>query len=188
MQPLPNERELIERAQKGDKAAVGTLYDAYIQAVFEFINYRVGSKDVAEDLTADVFLRMVRALPKYTFTGAPFGAWLLRIATNRITDFYREKRSEVSDSILENYGSNDPDPFDHLAKAADRTRLQEAMQALSEDYQTVLILRFTQELSHTDVASIMGKSIEAVRVLQHRALKSLARSLRQSDETEGGGL
>jgi RNA polymerase sigma-70 factor (ECF subfamily) len=184
MQPLPDERELIERARNGDKAAVGRLYEAYVQPIFEYIDYRVGSATIAEDLTADVFLRMVRALPAYHFTGAPFGAWLVRIAANRITDFYREKRVAVSDSILENYRSDEPDPYEQVTKTAERSHVRKAMQTLPEDYQTVLILRFTQELPHTEVASIMGKSIEAVRILQHRALKSLAKIMRQSDDTE----
>ena len=185
MQPPPNERELIERAQRGDKKAVSRLYQAYIQPIFEYIDYRVGSETIAEDLTADVFLRMVRALPEYRYTGAPFGAWLLRIAANRVIDFYREKRVVVSDSILENFRSNDPDPYDQVAKAAERSHLREAMRNLSEDYQTVLILRFAEDLPHIEVASIMGKSIEAVRILQHRALKALAKLMRQSDEIDG---
>lgn len=188
MQPLPNERELIERAHEGDKAAVSTLYDAHVQSIFAYINYRVGSEAIAEDLTADVFLRMIRALPKYQYTGAPFGAWLFRIAANRIAEYYREKQPVLSDSILENYRSNDPDPDDQIVTEAQRSRVREAMHMLSDDYQTVLILRFTQDLPHTEVASIMGKSIEAVRVLQHRALKTLAKIMTQSSKPERSDL
>ncbi|MEZ4670281.1 MAG: sigma-70 family RNA polymerase sigma factor [Anaerolineae bacterium] len=185
MQPPLNEPDLIERASAGDRAAVSTLYDAYVQAIFAYINYRVDSGAIAEDLTADVFLRMIRALPKFQYTGAPFGAWLYRIAANRVAEYYREKQPVHWDSLLENYRSNDPDLDDQIVDEAQRSRVREALLSLPEDYQTVLILRFTQDLPHTEVASIMGKSIEAVRVLQHRALKALAKSMTQSNEIEG---
>src|SRR5689334_7172172 len=99
MQPSPQERELVERAQRGDNEAVSMLYDTYAQAVFRYISYRVESDVIAEDLTGDVFLRMVRGLPEYQDIGAPFGAWLYRIAANRITDFYRGSQSRPADAI-----------------------------------------------------------------------------------------
>ena len=174
MQPLPDERELIRRAQKGDKEAISALYRAYAQPIFRYISYRVDSTEVAEDLTADIFLRMVRNLPNYKLTAAPFGAWLFRIAANRITDFYRE--IQPSEALSEEYSI---EPYDDTFEQEDeRSRLRAALRKLPEEYQTILILRFMQELPHADVASIIGKSTAAVRVVQHRALKSLAALLR----------
>ncbi len=176
----PNEPELIERAQHGDKEAISTLYQTYAQVVFQYISYRVESDATAEDLTADVFLRMVRGLPAYKLTGAPFSAWLYRIAANRITDFYRSHESARLEPIPEHYGS-EVDLADDLADEEERSRLQKALAALPEDYQTVLILRFMQDMPHAEVAAILGKSVEAVRVLQHRALKALAAHLSEID-------
>jgi RNA polymerase sigma-70 factor, ECF subfamily len=182
MQPPPNERELIERAKKGDREAVSMLYEAYAQAVFRYISYRVQSDMIAEDLTADVFLRMVRSLPEYKYTGAPFGAWLFRIAANRITDYRRERH--IPDEIPEQY-SDSVDLQAEFEREEEQSRLRVAIQALPEDYQAVLILRFMQDLSHADVASAVGKSVEAVRVLQHRALKALGKALNQQSSIEG---
>lgn len=109
----PNEPELIERAQHGDKEAVSILYQTYAQPVFQYISYRVKSDEMAEDLTADVFLRMVRGLPGYRLTGAPFLAWLYRIAANRVADFYRGRESITLEPIPEHYGS-EVDLADHL--------------------------------------------------------------------------
>jgi RNA polymerase sigma-70 factor, ECF subfamily len=185
MQPLPNEREVIERAQKGDKAAVSTLYETYAQPVFQYISYRVESDVIAEDLTADVFLRMVRALPAYKDIGAPFGAWLYRIAANRITDFYRQNQASNTEAISDDHRS-DIDLYDQLVDEEERSHLRTALQSLSEEYQTVLILRFMQDLSHAEVAATLGKSVEAVRVVQYRALKVLAAQLKAIDETARG--
>lgn len=89
MPPAENERMLIERARRGDKMAIGTLYDEHVQAIYKYVRYRVDTDSLAEDITSEVFLRMVRALPNYVFTGAPFSAWLYRIAYNCITDMFR---------------------------------------------------------------------------------------------------
>jgi RNA polymerase sigma-70 factor (ECF subfamily) len=185
MPPPSDEREVIRRARKGDKAAVSALYEAYAQTVFQYISYRVDSDATAEDLTADVFLRMVRGLPQYEFTGAPFGAWLFRIAANRITDYYREGRREMVE-ISEDYKSDAPDLFDQLTKEEERSRLHQALQALSEDFQNIITLRFMKEMSHAEVAVVIGKSEAAVRVMQHRALKALAVELDRLQGNETG--
>lgn len=188
MQPLANERELILRAQNRDKEAVGMLYDAYAPAIFRYVSYRVESDTVAEDLTADVFLRMLHALPEYKFTGAPFGAWLFRIANNRVADFYREAKSRQTEVIPDDYKNDDTDPLNRLAKEEERLRLRKALQALSEDFQNIILLRFMKEMPYDEVAAIIGKSEGAVRVMQHRALKALAAELEKlqgRDERRG---
>jgi RNA polymerase sigma-70 factor (ECF subfamily) len=176
MEPLPNERELIARAQAGDKDAVSSLYEGYAQAIFRYISYRVESDMVAEDLTADVFLSMVQGLPRYQDVGAPFGAWLFRIAANRVADHHRQKR-HVVEELSENEPNDDTDPFGKIAKKQEQALLRVALTKLSEDFQTLLVLRFMQGLSHAEVAAIMGKSETSIRVMQHRALKALAKEL-----------
>lgn len=186
MQLPLNERELVERAQHGDKEAVSALYESYVHTIFQYISYRVESDAVAEDLVADVFLRMVRGLPDYQYTGAPLGAWLFRIAANRITDHYRTHRRTATVPIPEDYGSSLGNPIDELIEEEERSRLRKALQALSEDYQNVLILRFMRDLPYTEVADIMDKSEGAVRVMQHRALKSLAAELSKLGHSDYG--
>jgi RNA polymerase sigma-70 factor, ECF subfamily len=176
MEPLPNERELIARAQAGDKDAVSSLYEGYAQAIFRYISYRVESDMAAEDLTADVFLSMVRGLPRYQDVGAPFGAWLFRIAANRITDHHRQKR-RMAEELSENQASDDTDPFGKTAKNQERAQLRAALATLPDDFQTLLVLRFMEGMSHSEVAAVLGKSEAAARVMQHRALKALAKAL-----------
>jgi RNA polymerase sigma-70 factor (ECF subfamily) len=176
MEPLSDEQGLIARAKQGDKNAVSALYEGYAQAIFRYISYRVESDMVAEDLTADVFLRMVQGLPRYEDTGAPFGAWLYRIAASQIADHHRGKRHTAT-PLSDDQPSDDTDPFGKTAKAQEQAQLRKALAALPEEYQTLLILRFMQGLPHTEVASILEKSDAAIRVMQHRALKALAKVL-----------
>ena len=118
MEPLANEGQMIAQAQAGDKEAVSTLYEAYVQAIHTYIGYRVESDMIAEDLTAEVFLRMVQGLPKYRDSGAPFGAWLYRIAATQIADHYRHNKRIVE--LSENQPSDDTDPFGKAAKSEER--------------------------------------------------------------------
>ncbi|MBL8161858.1 MAG: sigma-70 family RNA polymerase sigma factor [Anaerolineae bacterium] len=182
MQPLANERDLIARAKTGDREAVSTLYEGYTQAIFRYISYRVETDALAEDLTAEVFLRMVRGLPKYEDSGAPFGAWLYRIAATQIAEHYRRKRRAPAEPISDSQPSDDTDPFGKSAKAEERERLRTALAALPADYQTLLVMRFMQELSHETVAQVLNKSEGAIRVMQHRALKALAQQLGQESK------
>lgn len=177
MQALGNEKDVIARAQRGDKMAIGMLYNHYVQAIYKYVRYRVDTDTVAEDITSDVFLRMVRELPRYTYTGAPFSAWLYRIAYNRITDTYRRQRYDIPEELPEELPGDAEDPLEVMALAEDQAQLRRAMQTLSEDYQHVLILRFVNDISHNEVADIMGKTEAAARVLQHRALKALGNAL-----------
>lgn len=177
MQPLSDEQEWIQRAKDGDKEAVGILYDFYVQSIYQYISYRVDSDSTAEDLTSEVFLRMVIKLPEFKYTGAHFGSWLFRIASNLIADHFRKDYRETA-SVLDEYPvRSGDDVFAQVSLREERAILREALSTLSEEHQTVLIMRFMQGLSHADVASTVGKSVAAVRVLQYRALKALGDAL-----------
>ncbi len=181
MHSTGNDQELVQRAKAGDKEAVSTLYETHARAIFQYISYRVENDAIAEDLTAEVFLRMVRGLATYEYTGVPFGAWLYRIAANQVADYYRKNRHMTTAPIPENYQGDAANPFDEVAKEEERTSLRMALQALSEDYQNVIILRFMKDLPHAEVAEMIGKSEGAVRVLQHRALKALGAELERQE-------
>jgi RNA polymerase sigma-70 factor (ECF subfamily) len=173
MQPLPDEQEWIRRAKDGDKEAVGTLYDHYVQSIYQYISYRVDSDTIAEDLTSDVFLRMVVKLSEFEYTGAPFGSWLFRIASNLIADHFRRDHRETPLTMNEVPRRSGDDVLALVTIREEKAILRAALQTLPEEHQTVLIMRFMQGLSHADVAATVGKSVAAVRVVQHRALKAL---------------
>jgi RNA polymerase sigma-70 factor, ECF subfamily len=172
-----DERQLIVSAQAGDQEAVSALYVAYAQSIFQYVSYRVDSRLVAEDITAEVFLRMVRGLKHYEDRGLPFGAWLYRIAANLLTEHYRQGKRMTLSILSENERSDDTDPLERLARQEEQQQLSAALQALPAEYQDVLILRFMKNLSHAEVAAILDKSETAVRSLQHRALKALGEQL-----------
>jgi RNA polymerase sigma-70 factor (ECF subfamily) len=174
MQP---ESALIAAARQGDRDAISELYAAHVQAIFRYIAYRVDSDATAEDLTSEVFLRMVKNVSTYSDTGAPFAAWLYRIAANLITDHYRQNRHTSPEALPEDLVTDETDPFGRAAQAAEREVLRRALQTLPPDFQTLLILRFMEGLPNAEVAAALEKSEGAVRVMQHRALKALAQSM-----------
>jgi RNA polymerase sigma-70 factor (ECF subfamily) len=174
MQPISDERVIVIQAQQGNEEALTILYESYLQAIFQYIRYRVDSTAIAEDLTAEVFLRMVRGLPNYEEKGIPFRAWLYRIATNLLVDHYRQQQKNASTPIPEEYESDDSDPINRLTEEERFLRLRRAMRTLPSDYQDLLVLRFVEELPHGEIAKIMNKTVMALRAMQHRALKALA--------------
>src|SRR4051812_8324926 len=103
MQPISDEQAIIMQARQGSEEAISLLYEFYLQPIFQYIRYRVDSIVLAEDLTAEVFLRMVRSLPNYEEKGIPFRAWLYRIASNLLIDHYRQNRKNRTTPISEDY-------------------------------------------------------------------------------------
>jgi RNA polymerase sigma-70 factor (ECF subfamily) len=166
--------QLVRRAQKGDKEAIAALYQAHAQAIYRYIFYRVPTMADAEDLTAEVFLRMVEGLPAYQFRGVPFEAWLYRIAAARITDFYRRTRRRPQGELTENLTDVRPAPEEQLQQSQEMEALRQVLQNFDQDEQTILLLRFVERKSHKEVADILGKSVSAVKSAQHRVLVQLA--------------
>jgi RNA polymerase sigma-70 factor (ECF subfamily) len=181
MSPLPLE-QVIERAQKGDAEAVAALYQTYVQRIFRYILYRVSTAADAEDLTAEVFLKMVEGLPKYRLTGAPFEAWLYRIAVARIVDYRRRMKYRSDMELDETLADTKPLPEEHLQRRQELENLRYALQQLTDEQQTILILRFIERKNHQQVAAILGRSVTAVRTAQHRALVELTALLGSEDK------
>jgi RNA polymerase sigma-70 factor (ECF subfamily) len=147
----------------------------------------LGQREVAEDLTADVFVRMLRELPRYRAdTARPvaaFSAWLYRVAGNLLTDYYRRQRHRRHLDISEQttLPSTEPVPFHQAAAAEERHVLLDAVGQLGDEQQRVVLYRFADQLSVRDVASVMGKTEGAIKALQHRALENLRRILAATD-------
>lgn len=175
-------QQLIKRAKQGDTQAVSQLYQMYAARIYRYVAYRVGAAADAEDLTAEVFVRMVKSLPLYKDTGKPFEAWLYRIASARVADFHRKRSRRMVADLTDNMIDHQPQPEESLLKKQEITELRQALQALSRDEQQVLILRFVEHKSHQDVADIINKSVSAVKSLQHRALLRLATLLGSKDK------
>ena len=165
---------IIQRAREGDEQAISTLYEMHADAIYRYVLYRTPSPADAEDLTAEVFLRMVEALPRYKMTGVPFEAWLYRIAAARIADFYRRSKNRPKLALDETVQDHLPLPEDQMQQSEEVEMLRSVLSQLSDEQQNILILRFVERKSHREVASILGKSEGTIRAAQHRALIRLA--------------
>lgn len=172
-----NIQQLVQRAQRGDTEAVGALYQMYAQHIYRYIAFRVSTTSDAEDLTAEVFVKMVEGLPGYRFTGAPFEAWLYRIASARVIDFRRRANRRTHVELGEDLSDTKPTPEEHTQQEMEVAHLRQALRRLSDEQQTILILRFIERKSHQEVADILGKSLAAVKTAQYRALLQLATHL-----------
>lgn len=166
--------QTIERARKGDREAIAQLYHTYAQMIFRYIVYRVDTNEDAEDITAEVFVKMVEGLPSYRVTGAPFESWLYRIAAARVTDYRRRKRRRPQSELSETLSSGDDSPEESLEQEAEVDVLRAAIRSLSDEQQSILVLRFIERKSHQEVAEILKKSVSAVKTIQYRALNQLA--------------
>ena len=174
----PPDQVLVERAQAHDSGAVGELYRRYAGQIYRFCLFRVSDEATAQDLTADVFLDMLEALPRYVNKGRPFGAWLYRIAHDRVVDYYRRHARRPSEELTESLMDQAPGPEAAAALNADLQQLRAAMPLLSEEHRLVLQLRFVEGYDVEQTARILEKSVGATKVLQHRALKQLALRLK----------
>ena len=176
-----SDAELIKLAhnRKNDPAAgseaVGELFDRYHESVFRYVWSRVSNPRLAEDLTGDVFTRVVINLPKYHYTGTPFLAWLYRIARNLIIDHHRSTRYQEHLPIeqVENLHTPEKNPAQIVENQIYIEQVQAAIQGLKPFKQDVLILRFIVGLPLKEVASVLGRPIDSIKVTQHRALKEL---------------
>ena len=173
-----DDSELIARAAQGDRAAFGVLYERYVFRVFRHVYYLTNDPHTAEDLTAQTFLNALEAIPRYEVRGAPFLAWLLRIAYN-LTLNYRKVRKNGTAPLpeaLEVQGTIYSPEASCEAKA-DGERVWEGVRRLRADQRQVIVMRFIDGLSYPDIAKVLGKSIGAVRVIQYRALCALRHRL-----------
>jgi RNA polymerase sigma-70 factor (ECF subfamily) len=174
---------LLEAARAGESAAYDRLYNLYADRVFRYLYARLGQRELAEDLTADVFVRLLQNLPRFrvnmTRPVASFSAFVYRVAGNLLTDQYRKQKHRDHQDIDDqpNLADGRPEPFVHTAASENSRELMDAMRKLGAEQQAVLLYRFGEEFSVNEVAEIMGKTTGAIKALQHRAIANLRRIL-----------
>ncbi|WP_433436742.1 sigma-70 family RNA polymerase sigma factor [Nonomuraea sp. CA-141351] len=174
-------RLLVLDAKSGSTDSFGTLYDRYVDLVYRYIYFRVGSHQLAEDLTSETFLRALRRIGDFTWQGRDFGAWLVTIARNLVTDHFKSGRyrleiptGEIIDVPLD--GSHIPE--NAVVNAIINDRMLRAVRDLNPEQQECVVLRFLHGLSLAETALIMGKKSGAIKALQFRAIRALARALK----------
>lgn len=173
--------DVLERAINGDREAMGILYSRHRTAIFRYFYYRLNDKQAADDLTSDVFVRMIESLPTYEQRGVPFRAWLFTIARNLATDYYRRHgrydKTELDDRLPAQERS--PAGIAHLHLTGEA--LHEALRMLNDDQRETVILRFVLDMPIAETAQTLQKTENAIKGLQYRGLKALRRVLSEQD-------
>ena len=167
--------QLLTKAKMGEAEAFGELYERYAQSIFRFLYAHVTDRLDAEDLTEEVFLRVWRSLPGYQEQGVPFLAFLFRIARNALIDFYRRSGRSGQHMSLNVQPIPDllADPSASVSVNLEYQEIRQTLTKLKDEYRTVLVLRFLNDLSPEETSRAMGRTPGAVRILQHRALVAL---------------
>lgn len=168
---------LVELARSGDKSAFGELYDHYHAAVFRFLYYRVSSATLAEDLTAETFFRALRGMSSFRWQGRDFGAWLMTIARNLAADHFKAGRTRLEQT------TEDTETLDSAADGPEREvlalltseALRDALSKLPLEQRECVVMRFLEGLSIAETAEIMGRSVGAIKQLQLRGVRNLAK-------------
>jgi RNA polymerase sigma-70 factor (ECF subfamily) len=168
----PDEQVLIEQAKR-DPEAFGQLYDNYFGKIYSYIYRKTGDRQVAEDLTADTFMKALANIKGYKYTGQPFVAWLYRIAANLVADHYRSRRVTAPLDEGMQVAATEGDPEEAALAADDQLAMARAIQTLSPDQQDVILLRFSSGLKLKEIAEVVGKTEGAVKALMFRALGGL---------------
>jgi RNA polymerase sigma-70 factor (ECF subfamily) len=171
---------LVDLAKAGDADAFGYLYDHYCPTVYRFVYYRVsGSRTLAEDLTSETFFRALRSLSTYRWQGKDFGAWLITIARNLVTDHFKSSRTRLeapSEDLTAHAGVTDG-PEDEVISGLTNEVLIKALGTLAAEQQECLVLRFLNGYSIAETATALGRSEGAVKQLQLRAIRNLSKLL-----------
>lgn len=176
--------QLVKKAQEGSESAFGEIYDLLFQKIYRFIYYRVGHKQIAEDLAEEVF---IKAYGKITGLDKPevFQGWLYRIARNTVIDHYREKKQTVSLEEVENTLEYETNTVDLIQLQYQQAVLLKLLKELGAEQQAVIKLKFLEDLSNSEIALILDKSEGAIRVIQHRAITKLLELKKLQDKKNG---
>jgi len=173
------EWDLVKRAQEFDEEAIEALYQTYYPKIYNYAFLQMGDVQASEDLASDVMLKMIESINKYHFRGLPFGAWVFRIARNRLIDLHRRRRRRGEVDLSETLSSTLANPQALAERALERGQLQIALKHLTDEQRQVIVLKFIQGFDNSSIGQIMQRSEGAIKSLQHRALGALRRLLYQ---------
>jgi len=168
---------LVDLARDGDPDAFGSLFDHYHPQVYRFLYYRVSNQAIAEDLMSETFFRALRSMASFQWQGKDFGAWLTTIARNLVADHYKSGRTrlELATDDLSRHAPAEDGPEDEVITGLTNEALHEALQQLPDEQQECLVLRFLSGRSIAETAASLGRSEGAVKQLQLRAVRNLAK-------------
>ncbi|MCC6382597.1 MAG: sigma-70 family RNA polymerase sigma factor [Dehalococcoidia bacterium] len=169
-----DEFAVVEAARSGAHDALSALYEHYFPKVYRYVAARLGNSEDAEDVTEEIFLRVIHSVGSFSWRGLPVGAWVCRIARNEVVSHVRRQKTrggtaQLSDSIADSRQ-------DHVALVETQLTMEEVRRAaekLPEAQRQVIALRFGSGLSVSETAQALGKTENNVKVLQHKAIARL---------------
>lgn len=168
---MVTDEDLAVQARR-DPDAFGELYERYVERIHGFVYARLRHRPTGEDLTAEVFFKALRAIEQYQ-PGRPFRAWLFQIAANTVIDHLRRRRAAVPLEDAADQASQGPAVEDHALARAELAQVQAALEMLNEGQRTALLLRLALDMSTAEIATSMGRSEGAVKLLIHRGLQAV---------------
>lgn len=171
--PEFDERAVVEAARQGSQDALAALYEYYFPKVYRYVALRLGPED-AEDVTTEVFLRIIDNIRSFTWRGLPFGAWVFRIARNEVVSHARKQKVRANTAQLhESIRDEGFNGFERVETELTVATIQRLAQALPEAQRQVIALRFGAGLSVAETAKALNKTENNVKVLQHKAIARL---------------
>jgi RNA polymerase sigma-70 factor (ECF subfamily) len=175
-----DDRGLITSAAAGDTSAFGELYERYAPRVSRHAYFLTGDPVLAEDITAQVFLKAFEAIPRYQERGLPFTAWLLRITCNLVINHKKSSKNGNHAQLPETLEADgrEHSPETSCESKLDGERVWREVKKLPNDQRQVIVMRFIDDLGYPDIADYLGKSVGAVRVIQFRALANLRKMMK----------
>jgi RNA polymerase sigma-70 factor (ECF subfamily) len=171
------ERYWVEQAQAGDADAFARLYERFVDRVYSYVFFRLMDEEAAEDLTAEVFMKVWLHLPRYRPETSTILAWIYRIAHNAVIDHYRMRKPTLPLDDARMVPDRDPQPDEQSERHFENQEVLQAMECLTRDQRDVLVMRFLDGMETDEIAQRVQKSAGAVRALQMRGLQMLSRML-----------
>ncbi|MEK7482005.1 MAG: RNA polymerase sigma factor [Patescibacteria group bacterium] len=176
-------RALMRLAKEGDSRAFKKLYRLYFTPIFRYVYFRVKTKEIAEDLTQEVFLKVYRSLAVFKAAKASPLAYFFTVARNTVIDYWKKKKDVLTDDLeslkIADKAKN-PAEITDIKIAGEIT--QKAIKKLTEEQQEVIVMKFISDLPNKEIANLLSKTEEAVRQIQCRALKALRQELKELND------
>lgn len=180
---MQEEEKIVQKAKQGEEDAFGLLYDEYLPKIYRFVLLKVGRKADAEDLCHQVFLSAWKNIRTYESRGFPFSSWLYRIAHNSVIDFWRTQKTHIDIELVSAEHFSEEPEMERLFDISEEFGIvRKMLKKLKEEEESLLIMKFVDELPNKEIAEALGKSEGAVRVMQHRALKQLKQHMKEYHE------
>jgi RNA polymerase sigma-70 factor (ECF subfamily) len=173
-----NEQSELEGLKNLDAQVIGAVYDRFFPDVYRYVYYRLGDEQLAEDISSDVFVRLLEALKKGRGPQTNLKGWLLATASHAVADYLRKIYRRPTEELLNATPDNDaPSLRDEIDRRDKVDSVRAAYLQLTPDQQNVLALRFGDGYSLEETAKVMQKKVNAIKALQFRALAALQRNI-----------